>query len=80
MTMTTPAWFAELQEAAQAEYESLPMPTRKIESWRFGNIKQLDFEGFTPEDQTNITLSIPDLPCPVLSTACNQAANHSTTC
>ena len=62
MTMTTPAWFAELQEAAQAEYESLPMPTRKIESWRFGNIKQLDFEGFTPEDQTNITLSIPDLP------------------
>ena len=38
------------------------MPTRKDENWRFGNLKQLDFSGFSPEETSDITYTIPDLP------------------
>ena len=62
MTTTTPAWFEESQQRAQAEYEALPMPTRKDETWRFGNLKQLDFGDYTPEASSNISYSIPELP------------------
>ncbi len=62
--ITGPTWFAELQEAAQKEYEALPAPSRKDENWRFGNLKQLDFDGFTPEEESEISFSIPDLPEP----------------
>ncbi|MFK7911187.1 MAG: Fe-S cluster assembly protein SufD [Akkermansiaceae bacterium] len=73
MTTTVPAWFAELQEAAQAEYESLPTPTRKVETWRFGNLKQLNFEGFTPEEESNIKFTIPDLPEGVICVSFEEA-------
>lgn len=62
MTTTVPTWFAELQKTAQQEYESLPAPTRRDESWRFGNLKQLDFDDFTPAEESGITYSIPELP------------------
>ena len=61
-TITFPAWFQEQRDAAQQEYESLPMPSRRDETWRFGNLKQLDFSGFTPEDEVNIALTVPELP------------------
>lgn len=60
--MTVPAWFTEQQEAALKEYEALPMPTRKDETWRFGNLKQLDFEGYAPEQSSDIAYDIPELP------------------
>jgi Fe-S cluster assembly protein SufD len=46
MITTLPAWFTERQQAARARYESLPAPKRNDETWRFSNLKQLDFAGF----------------------------------
>jgi Fe-S cluster assembly protein SufD len=46
MTTTLPNWFIARQEAAKTRYESTPAPKRGDETWRFSNIKQLDFEGF----------------------------------
>lgn len=62
MITAFPAWFEELQAAAQKDYEVMPMPSRKDETWRFGNLKQLDFEGFAPEEVSQITYDIPELP------------------
>ncbi|MEI6655030.1 MAG: SufD family Fe-S cluster assembly protein, partial [Verrucomicrobiota bacterium] len=42
-----PAWFADRQQAAWARYLATPTPKRGDEAWRFSNIKQLDFTGFT---------------------------------
>ena len=42
-----PTWFTTRQEAALARYESLPVPKRGDETWRFSNLKQLDFDGFS---------------------------------
>ena len=66
ITATIPAWFEEIQQSAQAEYDTLPMPSRKDENWRFGNLKQLDFDGFTPESGSEISYSIPELPAGVI--------------
>ena len=66
ITATIPAWFEEIQQSAQAEYDTLPMPSRKDENWRFGNLKQLDFDGFTPEDSSEISYNIPELPAGVI--------------
>lgn len=57
-----PAWFAELQQAAQEEYQTLPAPTRQDQTWRFGNLKQLDFDAFSPEQASDISHTIPELP------------------
>lgn len=46
MTTTLPTWFTARQEAAQARYDATPAPARGDETWRFSNIKQLDFSGF----------------------------------
>jgi Fe-S cluster assembly protein SufD len=46
MTTTLPSWFTARQEAALARYESTPAPKRGDETWRFSNLKQLDFAGF----------------------------------
>ena len=45
-TSTLPQWLVQRQEAAKARFEELPKPTRRDETWRFGNLKQLDFDGF----------------------------------
>jgi Fe-S cluster assembly protein SufD len=62
MTTTTPAWFEESQQRALAEYDALAMPSRKDETWRFGNMKQLNFEGYTPEVSSDLSYNIPELP------------------
>jgi len=62
MTATLPAWFADLQQSALEEYESLPMPSRSDETWRFGNLKQLDFSEFTEEESSEVHFQIPSLP------------------
>lgn len=47
MTTTLPTWFAARQAAAQARYDAMPAPKRGDETWRFSNLKQLDFAGYS---------------------------------
>ncbi|MCP5536795.1 MAG: Fe-S cluster assembly protein SufD [Akkermansiaceae bacterium] len=68
-----PAWFADLQQSALKEYQDIPMPTRRDENWRFGNLKQLDFDDFTPEEKSEISYSIPKLPEGVICLPFEQA-------
>jgi Fe-S cluster assembly protein SufD len=42
-----PAWFAARQHDAWERYLATPAPKRGDEPWRFSNLKQLDFDGFT---------------------------------
>ncbi|MEI6604050.1 MAG: SufD family Fe-S cluster assembly protein [Verrucomicrobiota bacterium] len=44
---TYPAWFTTRQQAAWDRYLAIPTPKRGDEAWRFSNIKQLDFTGFS---------------------------------
>lgn len=44
-----PAWFAERQRAAWQRFLETPAPTRKDETWRFSNLKQLDFSPYRGE-------------------------------
>ncbi len=46
MTTTLPNWFTARQQAAQKRHESTPAPKRGDETWRFSNLRQLDFDGF----------------------------------
>lgn len=48
MTTTLPNWFTARQQASQQRYESTPAPKRGDETWRFSNLKQLDFTGYAP--------------------------------
>jgi Fe-S cluster assembly protein SufD len=41
-----PAWFAARQHDAWERYLATPAPKRGDETWRFSNLKQLDFSGF----------------------------------
>ncbi len=41
-----PAWFAERQRAAWQRFLETPAPRRGDETWRFSNLKQLDFTAF----------------------------------
>jgi Fe-S cluster assembly protein SufD len=48
-TLTTwPAWFRDQQNAALADYEATPAPTRRDEPWRFANIAATDISTFQP--------------------------------
>src|ERR1044071_5521064 len=42
-----PAWFREQQRAAWAKFESLPLPNRKDQSWRFSSVNALDLSRYT---------------------------------
>jgi len=39
-------WLAEMQSTAWEAFESLPMPVRTDEAWRFASIKSLDLTQF----------------------------------
>jgi Fe-S cluster assembly protein SufD len=41
-----PVWFTNRQKAAWERYLATPQPKRGDETWRFSNIKQLDFSSF----------------------------------
>src|SRR5215469_4603904 len=41
-TREFPDWFRDQQRAAWQQFESLPMPTRKNQAWRFANVGLLD--------------------------------------
>src|SRR5215467_10249545 len=55
-----PEWFREQQHAAWEQFESLPQPTRKDQSWRFSNVGLLDLAPFrsrpslSEDDRKNI--------------------------
>lgn len=42
-TTTLPNWFTARKDAAMARYDAAPAPKRGDETWRFSNLKQLDF-------------------------------------
>jgi Fe-S cluster assembly protein SufD len=42
-----PGWFAARQQQAWERHLATPAPKRGDETWRFSNLKQLDFEGFS---------------------------------
>ena len=44
MTSTVPAWLQIRQDSAKNRYESIPIPKRGDEEWRYANVKQLNFE------------------------------------
>ncbi len=48
-TLAEPAWLAEKREAAQAVYESLPVPSNREEAWRFTNLRGFNPDGFPVE-------------------------------
>ena len=50
---TFPAWFTDRQQAAWTRYLATPTPKRGDETWRFSNIKQLDFAGFSRNASTD---------------------------
>ncbi|MGJ8676086.1 MAG: Fe-S cluster assembly protein SufD [Akkermansiaceae bacterium] len=68
-----PAWFSELQQQAWQEFLDTPMPSRKDENWRFGNLKQMDFSQFTAEEKSDITYKIPTLPAGVICCSFEEA-------
>lgn len=41
-----PAWFADQQRAAWTQFQSLPMPVRTDQAWRFSNIGTLDLSPY----------------------------------
>jgi Fe-S cluster assembly protein SufD len=43
-----PAWWIERKRAAYARFESLPMPSRTDEGWRFSNISGVALAGYSP--------------------------------
>ena len=42
-----PGWFHQEQQKAWDLFQSLPLPTRRDEPWRFANIKATDLSGFS---------------------------------
>jgi len=42
-----PAWWLERKRSAYARFESLPLPTRTDEGWRFSNLSGVKLEGYT---------------------------------
>ena len=43
---TVPAWFADQRGAAWTQFQSLPMPARTDQAWRFSNIAALDLSPY----------------------------------
>ncbi len=43
-----PSWFQTLQTLAWQKFLDTPAPTRKSETWRFGDLKQLNLDAFIP--------------------------------
>jgi Fe-S cluster assembly protein SufD len=49
-TVSEPAWLAGKRAAAQATYDSLPVPSNREEAWRFTNLRGFDPEAFTARE------------------------------
>src|SRR5713226_4409566 len=42
-----PEWFRDQQQAAWSRFQSMPMPSRKDQAWRFSNVDLLDLSPFS---------------------------------
>ena len=51
MLPDAPQWFIDLQNVAWEQYQNTPAPTRKMETWRFGDLKQLNLDNFIPASE-----------------------------
>lgn len=45
---TLPSWFSDQQRSAWTQFQSLPMPARTDQAWRFSNISALDLSPYSP--------------------------------
>lgn len=50
----TSPWLQSLKRKAWEEYESLPMPTRSDEKWRFSDLKKIVLDGFQPATEPHM--------------------------
>lgn len=58
-----PAWWLEAKQAAWDRFNTLPLPSRTDENWRFSNLKGLDLDGFVvPEEAAQRIPHLPDFP------------------
>jgi len=46
VSIDAPEWFQTLQTLAWEKFQNTPAPTRKNETWRFGDLKQLNLDNF----------------------------------
>jgi len=51
-TVSEPAWLAGKRAAAQATYDSLPVPSNREEAWRFTNLRGFDPDSFATRAAT----------------------------
>jgi Fe-S cluster assembly protein SufD len=56
-----PSWWIERKRAAYALFESLPLPSRTDEGWRFSNISGVTLGGYSPEEGRQPPSSSPAL-------------------
>ena len=50
-----PAWLKELQETARAEFQAKGLPNRRVEEWKYTDLKSAMKVAFKPVDQGNVT-------------------------
>src|SRR5690242_13173542 len=54
-----PSWFQDLQASAWGEFEALPFPTRKDETWRFSTVKGLALDRYVLASESTADVSAP---------------------
>lgn len=52
-----PAWLKELQETARAEFQALGLPNRRIEEWKYTDLKSAMKEAFQPAAKGEVSES-----------------------
>lgn len=50
-----PAWLKELQETARVEFQAKGLPNRRVEEWKYTDLKSAMKVAFKPVDQGNVT-------------------------
>lgn len=50
-----PAWLKELQETARAEFQAKGLPNRRVEEWKYTDLKSAMKVAFKPVDQGDVT-------------------------
>ncbi len=50
-----PAWLKELQETARAEFQAKGLPNRRVEEWKYTDLKAAMKVAFKPVDQGDVT-------------------------
>ena len=56
VSASAPAWWQEKQKAGWTSFQSLPMPKRKDEDWRFAGVQALSLDGYGSASPLSATL------------------------